>query len=105
MTTSIATREVLTRPSLGRPADDPNIPKKRMLIQHCRQGTVLKTKVTETLTRSLEAAKRQLEEASGTDFSYTFLVRRALDLYMKQFARLNAEQITNEAATLKRLYR
>jgi hypothetical protein len=110
--TNIATSEDFarpqktSRPALGRPADQPDdTPKNRVLIHYKRQGTVLKTRVKQSLTAAMDDAKRRLEVASGIHFSYTFLVRRALELYLRQAMQYNDEQWVNEASILKNQHR
>lgn len=110
--TNIATSEDFARPqetlrpALGRPADAPDDPpKNRVLIHYKRQGTVLKTRIKQSMTAAMDDAKRHLEAASGIHFSYTFLVRRALDLYLDQVMNNNHEQWLTEAMILKNLHR
>jgi hypothetical protein len=110
--TTIATSEDFARPeetqrpALGRAADKPeDLPKQRVLIHYKRHGTVLRTRVKEATTAAMDDAKRHLEAASGIHFSYTFLVRRALDLYLQQAIQYSDVQWATEASILKKQYR
>jgi hypothetical protein len=106
MKTPIATSEDFARPSIGRPADDPNAPpKQRIVTNYRRNGTVLKTRVREGLTAAMDEVTQRFEIASGFHFSHTLLVRRALDLYLRQVAKFTDEQMAIEASILKTQHR
>lgn len=110
--TIIATSEDFTRPqeafrpTLGRPADpSEGAPKHRILIDYKRKGMVLKAHIKQSLGTAMENARGNLEAASGIHFSYTFLVRRALDLYLREIAKMDHEMLHNEANLLKHQHR
>lgn len=106
MKTPIATSEDFARPSIDRPADDPNASSKKRIVTHYRRnGTVLKTRVREGLTAAMDEATKRFEIASSFHFSHTLLVRRALDLYLRQVAKFTDEQMAIEASILKTQHR
>lgn len=98
----IATSEASARPSIGRPTANPeDVSKRRVLIHYRRNGTVLKTRVKEAMTASMDSVKNRLEINSRFDFSHTILVRRALDLYLRQVAKFTDDQMAMEASILQ----
>ena len=103
MNAPIATSEDTVRPSLGRPTDNPSDPpKKRIVIHYKHNGIVWKTRIREALCKALEESKDRLEQATGKDYSQTIIVRRALDLYLYQLAKMTEDQLILEAYRLGR---
>jgi hypothetical protein len=103
---TVATSKDTVRPLLGRPPDQPeDVSKDRVLIQYGRNGTVIKTRLKQSLTEALNRSRTHLQKASGRHFSQTILVRRALDLYAKQVSAMDVQRTEDEARVLIQQYR
>jgi hypothetical protein len=87
MSTTIATSEASSRPSsrtVARPCD----------------GQLLKVKLSTPLLIEYDAIKDRLYDLTSKNLSQTILMRRALSLYLRQVAKLNDEQVIQEAQNL-----
>ncbi len=74
-------------------------------IKYGTDGTVLKTHIKTSLYGHLQESRDNLEETSGKSFSYTVMVRRALDLYLKGLKKMNSEELRRESYLLENLFR
>ena len=102
----IATSEDPPRPSIGRPRDNPHDkPKRRIGIQHRRNGTVLKARVREAMAEAMNDLKKRLETSTGLDFSHALIVRRSVDMYLKHVAGFSEDQLKMEADIIKHQHR
>jgi hypothetical protein len=77
-------------------------PAKQVRIEYKRNGELIKTKVREATYRALEDTKRRLTDATGKNYTQTVIVRRALDLYLGQLAKMDDGRLIIESDNLVR---
>lgn len=65
-----------------------------------RRGQTFQVKVSESILRQYEATKHRLCMITATNPSQSIVVRRALDLYLRQVSRLSDEQVKEEVQHL-----
>ena len=79
--------------------------KRRISIRYKTDGTAIKAHIRASLYLAMVDVKNLLESATQLDFSQSILVRRALDLYLREIPKMTRGQLQNEAAKLASQYR
>jgi hypothetical protein len=77
----------------------------RIPIIYKRNGELVKVKVREALYAALMNSKDRIADATGKNLSQTILIRRALDLYLTQLAKMDEGQLVQESHHLVQRHR
>jgi hypothetical protein len=67
---------------------------------HRRNGQTLQVKIPESMLRDYEISKRRLCVVAGKNPSQSIIVRRALDLYLRDITKLTDRQLEEESLQL-----